>query len=198
MPPDYIAPEFWFPNLGIYFERVPQHLISIGGFSIYLYAVSIVLGITAAYFLAVWWAKKTGQNQNDYTDLLILGVILAFIGLRLYYMAFNWDSFRGQSFIAAFLDLRRGGLAIFGGIIGAFLAGVIMSRKKKIPFSTFADTCAPSLLIGQVIGRFGNFFNAEAFGGYTDGLFALRIRLDRTRMPSHMLPEPFITHCGYE
>jgi len=181
MPPDNIAPDIWFPNLRIYFTNVPQHLVSIFGLDIYWYAIFIILGIAAAYLLACWYAKRTSQKVEDYTDLLMLGVPMAFVGLRAYYLIFNWDLYRGQPFFRTVFDFRGGGLAIYGGIIGAILAGVIMSAYKKIPFTRFADTCAPSLLLGQIIGRFGNFFNREAFGGYTDTLFAMRIRLDQAR-----------------
>jgi len=181
MPPDHIAPDIWFPNLGIYFENVPQHVTSIFGFDIYWYAMFIVLGIASAYFLAIWYARRTGQKVENYTDLLMLGVPMAFVGLRTYYLIFNWGNYAGQPVLRTIFDIRGGGLAIYGGIIGAILAGVIISRLRKVPFTTFADTSAPSLLLGQVIGRFGNFFNREAFGGFTDGLFAMRIRLSEAR-----------------
>ena len=178
MPPDHIVPDIWFPNLGIYFESISQVIFSPFGFDIYWYAVLIVIGIIAAYLLAVWYARRTGQKADDYTDLLMLGVALAFVGLRVYYLVFNWDMYRNQP-ISRLFDIRGGGLAIYGGIVGALLAGVIIGAVKKIPFTKLADTCAPSLLLGQVIGRFGNFFNREAFGGYTNSLFAMRIRLDQ-------------------
>jgi len=117
-------------------------------------------------------------------DLLLLGIVLAFIGLRLYYMIFNWDIYRGRNVIAAFFDIRGGGLAIYGGIIGALLAGIIISKRKKIPISTITDTAGPSLALGQAIGRIGNFFNREAFGGYTNNLFAMRIRVDQASHPT--------------
>jgi len=199
MPPDYVAPDIWFPNLRIYFERVPMIFVSIFGFNIYWYAVWIVLGIISAYLLACWYAKRTGQKVGDYTDLLMLGVPMAVVGLRVYYLIFNWSAYYNQPTLRTIFDIRSGGLAIYGGIIGALLAGVIMSVVKKIPFTTFADTCAPSLLIGQVIGRFGNFFNREAFGGYTDSLFAMRIRLDQARgvIPAD-LRETVITAHGVQ
>jgi len=199
MPPDNVIPEIWFPNLRIYFERVPVHIVSIFGFDIYWYAVSIVLGITAAYLLAYWHAKRTGQKADDYTDILMLGVPMAFVGLRLYYMAFNRASFAGQPFWRALIDIRGGGLAIYGGIIGAVLAGLIMSKYKKISFRLVCDTCAPSLLLGQIIGRFGNFFNREAFGGFTEGLFAMRIQLQQARgvVPPELL-ETVITYEGMQ
>jgi len=181
MPPDNVIPDIWFPNLGIYFENVPQNIFSIFGFDIYWYAIFIIMGIAAAYFLAVWHAKGTGQNPEDYTDLLMLGVPMAFVGLRAYYLIFNWDLYRGQPVLRTIFNFRGGGLAIYGGIIGALLAGVIMAMWKNIPFTRFADTCAPSLLLGQIIGRFGNFFNREAFGGVSGGRFAMRLRIDQVR-----------------
>jgi len=188
MPPDNVIPDIWFPNLRIYFENVPRVLFSPFGIDIYIYAVLIVLGIISAYFLGIWYAHKTGQKVDDYTDLLMLGIPMAVVGLRLYYLIFNWDIYRGQP-ISQLFNLRGGGLAIYGGIIGAILAGIIMSYVKKIPFTRFADTAAPSLLLGQVIGRFGNFFNREAFGGYTDGLFAMRIRLDQVHQAQGVVTE---------
>ena len=196
MPPDYIAPDIWFPNLRIYFERVPQLVASPFGFDIYWYAVFIILGIAAAYFLAVWYAKRTGQKPDDYFDLLMLGVVLAFIGLRTYYLIFNWNP--NVPAMRQIFNIRDGGLAIYGGIIGALVAGLIMSMVKKIPFTTFADTCAPSLLLGQVIGRFGNFFNREAFGGYTDNLFAMRIRVDQARYIRYDLLDTVIEAQGVQ
>ncbi|MCL2199895.1 MAG: prolipoprotein diacylglyceryl transferase [Defluviitaleaceae bacterium] len=189
MPPDHITPDIWFPNLGIYFNNVPRIAISVFGFNIYWYSVIIAFGIFAAYFLAIWWVKKSGQKVDDYTDLLLLGVPLAILGLRLYYLAFNWDMYRGQNFIRVFFDFRSGGLAIYGGIIGAALAAAIMGMRKNIPFATMADTGAPSMLLGQVIGRFGNFFNREAFGGYTDGLFAMRIQEQQVHIARYITDE---------
>jgi phosphatidylglycerol:prolipoprotein diacylglycerol transferase len=170
-----------FPNIGISFENVPRVLLSIFGFEIYMYAACIVVGIIAAYYLGIWWVKRSGQKVDDYSDLLMIGIPLAIIGLRVYYLAFNWQNYSGQNFFRAFLNIRDGGLAIFGGIIGSVIAALIISRRKKIPFAVIADTAAPSFLLGQVIGRFGNFFNREAFGGYTNNFFAMQIRVEDVR-----------------
>jgi len=191
MPPDHITPDIWFPNLGIYFENVPKVLISPFGFDIYMYAVCIVLGIIAAYIIGMRYVKKTEQNVEVYTDLLVIGVPFALVGLRVYYLAFNWDMYSGQSFLRVFFNFRDGGLAIFGGIIGSVLAAFILSRRRKILFTVMADTAIPSFVLGQVIGRFGNFFNREAFGGYTDNLFAMRIRVDQTPGTRHITDEIF-------
>lgn len=189
MPPDNLAPDIWFPNIGIYFENVPRYLFSIFGLNIYLYAISIVVGMIAATLHGIWWVKRSGQKVEDYIDLLLLGVPLALVGLRLYYLAFNWDMYSGQNFFVVFFRFRDGGLAIYGGIIGAALAAAIMGMRKNIPFTTMADTGAPSMLLGQGIGRFGNFFNREAFGGYTDNFFAMRIRVEDVRGTQHVTQE---------
>ncbi|MCL2528040.1 MAG: prolipoprotein diacylglyceryl transferase [Defluviitaleaceae bacterium] len=191
-------PDIWFPNLNIWFRNVPRYVISIAGLEIYWYAIWIVLGITSAALLAFWYANKTGQKVSDYMDLLILGIVLAFIGLRLYYLVFNWGSYRGRNFFVVFFRFREGGLAIYGGIIGALLAGYIISRRKKIPIATITDTAGPSLALGQAIGRIGNFFNREAFGGYTDNIFAMRIRVDQAMYTTPELMERVYTFAGVD
>jgi len=191
-------PDIWFPNIGIWFQRVPRYVFSIGGFEIYWYALMIVLGIICAAGIAFLYAHKTGQKVSDYMDLLILGIVLAFIGLRVYYLAFNWQHYRGQPFFSVLLNPRGGGLAIYGGIIGAILAGFIISKVKKIPITTITDTAGPSLALGQAIGRFGNFFNREAFGGYTDSLFAMRIRVDQAMYTTPELMERIHVFSGVE
>jgi len=184
-----MPPDIYFPNLNISFDNVPKVLFSIFGLEIYIYAVCIVVGIIAAYIMGMSWVKKTQQNVEVYTDLLTLGVPLALIGLRLYYLIFNWNMYSGQNFLRVFFNFRDGGLAIFGGIIGSVLAAYIVSRRTKITFPLIADTAAPSFVLGQVIGRFGNFFNREAFGDYTNNLFAMCIRVDQTPGTRHITDE---------
>ena len=126
MPPDNVAPDIWFPNIGIYFENVPRVLFSVFGINIYTYAICIVIGIIAAYHLGMWWVKRSGQNPDDYDDLLIYGMPLALVGLRVYYLAFNWGDYEGQNFFRVFFSIRDGGLAIYGGIIGSFSPMIII------------------------------------------------------------------------
>jgi phosphatidylglycerol:prolipoprotein diacylglycerol transferase len=185
------SPDIIFPNLGIEFNRVPQVVPWVSNFiDIYMYAVMIVLGIIAAYFVGIHWVKKSGQKVDDYTTLLMIGLPAALFGLRLYYVIFNWNTTHaGQNFLEAFFAFRSGGLAIFGGIIACALTAFFYGKYKKIPFTVIADTAAPSMLVGQVIGRFGNFFNREAFGGYSDGLFAMQIRLDQASGLRHLTDE---------
>jgi phosphatidylglycerol:prolipoprotein diacylglycerol transferase len=165
--------EIWFPNIGIGFEHVPRALFNIGGFEIYWYAACIVAGIIGGLLLAQWYAGKTGQKKDDYFDILTLCLVTSFIGLRVYYVVLMWDNFKDN--LLDIFNFRNGGLGIYGGIMGAYLGAFIMSKVKKIPLSTIFDTAAPSLCLGQAIGRWGNFFNREAFGGYTNNLLAMRI-----------------------
>jgi len=174
-----LAPEIWFPYLKIEIIKLPKVIFSIFGIEIYWYGALVVLGIVAGLFTALLEAKRTGQKSDMYYDLLFLGMILSLIGLRLYYVIFSWDDYKNN--LLSIFDIRQGGLAIYGGIIGMLSAGVIMAKIKKVKFVTFADTCAPSIAIGQAIGRWGNFFNREAFGGYTENIFAMRILKDQAQ-----------------
>lgn len=121
-------------------------------------------------------AKRTGQNVDNYYDLTIVTIICGIIGARLYYVIFEWDNYKND--LLSILNLRNGGLAIYGGILGGGLAAFIYSRIKKMSFPKILDTVILGVLIGQIMGRWGNFFNREAFGGYTNNLFAMQIKLD--------------------
>ena len=104
------------------------------------------------------------------------GVFFALIGARLYYVAFSWEYYKDN--LLSILNLRQGGLAIYGGIIGAFITVYVFCKKKKLSVAQMLDTVSMGLVTGQIIGRWGNFFNREAYGGYTDGLFAMQIPVD--------------------
>ena len=186
-------PDIYFPNLGIALNNVNRVAISIFGFDIYWYAIFIILGILAGYGTALMEAKRTGQRQDDYNDLLVAGTISAVIGLRLFFVAFNWDLYRHDP-IRIITGFRDGGLAIFGGIIASIIVVYLFSKKRGLNFWTILDTCAPSFAIGQVIGRWGNFFNLEAFGGYTDNLFAMRLLRDQIRI---YVPPELLTDALY-
>ncbi len=167
-----------FPHLGIRFDHVGK-TISIGSFDIAYYGIVIALGIVLGMSLAFAYAKHRGESVNDYENMLILGIILGVIGARIYYVAFMWDQYRGD--LKSIFNTREGGLAIYGGVIGAFLAVLIYTRIKKIPFLKAADPVAIGFAAGQMVGRWGNFFNREAFGEYTDSLFAMRLPVDAVR-----------------
>ena len=170
--------QIYFPNLGIFLENVGKNF-NVFGFEIAFYGCTMATGIIVGYLMAAREAKSTGQNPDDYLDMLLYAVFFAIIGARLYYVIFKWDYY-GQNLMQIF-NLRQGGLAIYGGIIGAFTTVYFFAKKRKLSFAQMLDTACPGLAAGQVIGRWGNFFNREAFGGYTDGLFAMQLPVSAVR-----------------
>ncbi len=162
-----------FPHLGIEIENLGKS-ISIGGFSIAYYGIVISLGMILGYLMVVWQAKRTNQNPDMYLDLALIDIFFAIIGARLYYVIFSWDYYGKNP--GEILNIRGGGLAIYGGVIAGVIATYVFSRVKKASFLKLADTACAGLLVGQIIGRWGNFFNREAFGGYTDNIFAMQLK----------------------
>lgn len=167
-----------FPNLGLYLRNVPQGF-TVFGFYISLYGVIIAIGVMAGIALAAHVARKTGQNPDDYWDFAIYGVIFGVIGARIYYVVFEWDSYKDN--LLEIFRMRNGGLAIYGGVIAAFITLFVWCRIKKRDPREIGDTAMAGLLLGQIIGRWGNFTNREVFGKYTDGLLAMRIPLEAVR-----------------
>lgn len=167
-----------FPNLGIHLEHVGQK-ISIFGFDIAYYGMIIGIGILAGLLMAVWEAKRTKQNPETYYDLALYAVIFSIIGARMYYVLFSWDMYKND--LLSIFNLREGGLAIYGGVIAAMITVFVFSRVKKISFGLLVDTAGLGLILGQIIGRWGNFFNREAFGEYTNNLFAMQLPVDAVR-----------------
>ncbi len=168
-----------FPNLGLVLRNVKEG-ITIGGLEIKFYGIIIALGFLIAYIVVSKEAKRTGQDEELYLDFLLWLIIPAILGARLYYVIFSWNDYfvKGKGIGKTLLDIiniRNGGLAIYGGVIAGVIVAIIFSKKKKVKFSVMADTVSMGLLIGQIMGRWGNFFNREAFGGPTDSLFAMCI-----------------------
>lgn len=163
-----------FPHMGIEIENLGKS-ISIGDFSIAYYGIIISLGMLCGYLMAVFQAKRTGQDKEMYLDLALWDIVFAVIGARLYYVIFSWDYYSQNP--GEILNIRGGGLAIYGGVIAGVITTFVFSKIRQVPFLRLADTACIGLLTGQIMGRWGNFFNREAFGGYTDGLFAMQIRM---------------------
>ncbi len=163
-----------FPHLGIVFSHVGRY-VSIGDFHIMFYGIIIAAGFLAGLFIAQREAKRTGQNPDIYLDYLICMMIPAIVGARLYYVIFSWEYYSKDPL--EILNTRHGGLGIVGGVAAAILVLFIFARVRKQNAALMLDTMTMSLLTGQIMGRWGNFFNREAFGGYTDGLFAMQIPL---------------------
>jgi len=177
-----LAPDIWFPHLGIRLYDVSRIAFSIFGIGIYWYALFIMLGVLAGLITAKIEAKRSGQSQEMYMDLLLVGLPSALIGLRLFFVAMNWEIY-SQDPIRIITGIREGGLAIFGGIITSILAVYLFTKIRKLDIWLILDTCAPSFALGQAIGRWGNFVNREAFGNFTDNFLAMRINRTQTGMP---------------
>ena len=143
----------------------------------------IALGSLLAYLMIAKEAKRTKQDPELYLDFMLCVIIPAILGARIYYVLFSLDNYivEGQSLkdtIFNMLNIRGGGLAIYGGVIAGIITLIIFSRKRKVNTMLMLDTCCMGLLVGQILGRWGNFFNREAFGAYTDSLFAMAIPVD--------------------
>lgn len=162
-----------FPKLGIEIEHLSNGF-DLFGFRIAYYGIVIALGMLVGYLLVEWQAKRTGQNKELYLDFALYAIVISIIGARIYYVIFSFDEYKDN--LWSVFNLRGGGLAIYGGIIAGILTALVFAKVKKVSFTLLADTCSVGLLIGQIIGRWGNFFNREAFGGYSDGLFAMQIK----------------------
>ena len=172
------AGDIAFPHLGIYLENVPKSF-SVFGFPIAFYGVIITIGVMAGLMMALREARLTGQNQDDYWDFFLYVLFFSVVGARIYYVVFAWDMYKDD--LLSIFNIRQGGLAIYGAVIAAFLTLFVYTRVKKKSFFQMGDTAVPGLILGQIIGRWGNFFNREAFGEYTDNLFAMRLPLDAVR-----------------
>ncbi|MBR3003555.1 MAG: prolipoprotein diacylglyceryl transferase [Lachnospiraceae bacterium] len=168
-----MEPSIIFPNLGITLGYFPTGF-KIFGFTINFYGVVIALGIIVAVAIAVAIAKKTNQDPDDYFDIAITLIVCGVIGARIYYIIFSPEEF--PTFISM-LNIRNGGLAIYGGLIGGIIGIAVCCKIKKIKLLRVLDTCAFVVPLAQAIGRWGNFFNREAFGKYTDRLFAMQIKM---------------------
>ena len=162
-----------FPHLGIYIKHLVNH-IDVFGFRIAFYGIIIGLGMLAGINIACADAKRRGQNPDLYLDFAMYAIVFSIIGARIYYVVFEWDMYKDD--LLQIFNLRGGGLAIYGGVIAAVITLTVLG-----------------LILGQAIGRWGNFFNAVAFGGYTDSLFALRYKLDI--VGAGMLNEDVLSHA---
>ena len=179
-----------FPNLGWLFENVPDGF-TIFGIELKLYGLIISLGFLLGYLSAYYEAKRTKQDPDLYTDYVTYMVIPAIIGARMYYVIFAFDKYKDN--LWEIFNIRAGGLAIYGGIIACVITLVVFAKKRKQNIFLMSDTCAMGLLIGQILGRWGNFYNREAYGGYTDSLFAMAIPVQ----DAQVVNEELLSHLVY-
>lgn len=181
-----------FPHLGLTLN--PGKSFTVFGIEIAYYGVIIALGMLAGALVAYREAKKTGQKVDDYIDFTLYTLIAAIIGARIYYVIFEWDYYSAHPL--EIFNLRAGGLAIYGGVLASALTLLIFTKVKKLKFWLMADTAVQGLIIGQIIGRWGNFFNREAFGGYTDSLFAMQLPVSEAKGITQELIEHLVTIDG--
>ena len=155
-----------FPGLGISYLNPPA-FFSVFGHRIYFYGVLFALGFTLGILYCARRSKDFGLKSDDFYDMVILLIPLSILCARIYYVLFRLDDFIGRPLIAYFA-VWEGGIAIYGGIIGGILAIWLVTRRKKLPFLAMLDLTVFGVLIGQIIGRWGNFMNREAFGAQTE------------------------------
>ena len=165
---NYRSASISFPFLGEDFSINPPASISIFGRNIYLYGIIIAAGMILAVIYALKRSKQFGLTQDNILDMLLCAVPSAIVGARLYYVIFNPDDYFGPGKWGNIIKIWEGGLAIYGGIIFAVIAAIIVCKVRKIPVLPMLDIGGLGLLIGQAIGRWGNFMNREAFGSVTD------------------------------
>ncbi|MDD6483514.1 MAG: prolipoprotein diacylglyceryl transferase [Clostridiales bacterium] len=160
-----------FPRLGIHLNISPV-AFHIGAKEIYWYALIILAGFFLGALFVTLTCEKRGIKKDTVWDVALYGLIFGIIGARIYYVLFALDEFDS---LLDMLKIYNGGLAIYGGIIGAFLSTYVYCRKKKLSMLAVADVCVPGLLIGQAVGRYGNFTNAEVYGGETSSILGMSI-----------------------
>ena len=167
-----------FPGLGIEPFRIDKTAFTVFGRPVAWYGIIICCGIILAVLYAMWRGKKSeGISSDDVTDLAIFLMIFGFLGARIYYVAFEFDQYRvtGEGFFGNVwgtlknsVKIWEGGIAIYGGLIAGFLTVLVFCKVKKIKLLKMVDVASPAAMIGQLIGRWGNFMNAEAHGGVTN------------------------------
>lgn len=163
---------------------------SLGPLDIHWYGILIAGGMMLAYLLANYEANRKGLPEGTFVDLMFYLIIASLVGARLYYVLFNFDYYIANPMNIIRVD--QGGMAIHGGLIGGFLAGIIFARVKGYSFMQIADITAPSILLGQVIGRIGNFMNQEAHGGEVTREF-----LESLYLPEFIINQMYIDGAYY-
>lgn len=144
------------------------------GLEVRWYGIFIATGVLLGAIIALREAKRVGFDEETLLDLLIWAVPFSLVGARTYYVIFSWDLYKANPIEV--LNIRNGGLAIHGAIIASIIVAIIFTRRRKINFWTVADICAPSIILGQAIGRWGNYANQEAHGGPTNMPWGIMIR----------------------
>ncbi|MDO5134430.1 MAG: prolipoprotein diacylglyceryl transferase [Eubacteriales bacterium] len=163
-----------FPNLGLEWNHVGRSF-RVFGFEITLCGICIAVGMLLALAFIVLEAKRKGEDQNRYLTMLLISLMTGAVGARLFYAAFSWNLYRDDPL--RILDIRAGGMSFYGGLLGGILGAWLYCLIRRLSFWRMADTVSMGLLIAQIIGRWGNLFNRESFGEYTNIVLAMQLPL---------------------
>ncbi|MDQ0091074.1 phosphatidylglycerol:prolipoprotein diacylglycerol transferase [Paenibacillus anaericanus] len=161
-------------------------VFSIGSLSVRWYGLILGAGALVGLLLAIREGKRFGIPSEFFMDVLLFGAPSAIVAARIYYVAFTWDQYKND--LWKVFAIWEGGIAIYGALIGAIICAVILVRRRGYNFWRIADICAPGLIVGQMIGRWGNFVNQEAYGGET----TLTFLRDRLHLPSFIIDQMYI------
>ncbi|SDB05002.1 phosphatidylglycerol:prolipoprotein diacylglycerol transferase [Pseudobutyrivibrio sp. YE44] len=175
-----------FPNLHITLNNVGKGFY-IGSFFVAFYGVIIAIGMLIGVSFILKEAHRVGFDEDKFLDVCIITIITGVIGARLYYVAFEWEYYKDNLLSA--LNIRQGGLAIYGGVLAGIVCVAVLCKIKKYQFLKVMDVCFFGVIIGQIFGRWGNFFNREVFGQYTDGLFAMLLPINAVRSQNDITAE---------
>ena len=158
-----------FPFLGL--EMNPPRVLSLGPLNIHLYGIAIGLGLILAVIYACRRSKEFGLKEDDILDGVLWITPFAIICARIYYVAFSWKDYADNPL--SVFAIWEGGIAIYGSVIGAVIGVIVLCKVKKLKIATVLDITLLGFFIGQILGRWGNFFNREAFGAATDSFFRM-------------------------
>lgn len=167
-----------FPNLDLVFDFVPRSFYILGT-EFTIYGVLIAVGALLGMGMALLEARRNHEDTNRCLEMMIISMTAAIVGSRLFYVIFSWDLYSEN--VSGIWNIRNGGYAFYGASLAGVLAAAVFCKVTKSPFWQMADTVSVGLLLGQTVGRFGNFFNRESFGAYTDSLLAMQIPLTAVR-----------------
>ena len=167
-----------FPNLGINLDYVGKS-ISIFGFEITFFGLVIALGMLLGMGFVILEAKRCGENKDDYLEMMIISLLFGVVGARLLYVLCSWNLYKDN--VLQIFNIRNGGLTFYGGLLGGMLGAGIYCAVRRKSFMQMADTASMGIVIAQIIGRWGDFFNRESFGEYTNSIFAMQLPLSAVR-----------------
>ncbi|MFT8872300.1 MAG: prolipoprotein diacylglyceryl transferase [Sporolactobacillus sp.] len=171
-------------------EPISRVAFQIGSFSVYWYGVIIATGALLGLLLAIHEGKRCGLHKDTYVDLMLFAAPISIVFARAYYVIFEWSYF--SKHLSEIIDIRTGGIAIYGSLIGAVATTIVFCVVRRIPFWKIVDIGAPSVILGQAIGRWGNFMNQEAHGGPTT-----RAALETMHLPRFIINQMCIDGTYY-